>query len=189
MTTPQIIDTRGEVKVATFIRKDDDWSLWCSRFESHASLLDWAYIMDLAASSDVPIPVSVLGAEEQVVSKQLYFVLLNKTDGKVVAMVRNAGVGSGLEGWRVLKKEYEAVEGGPVSNMLRFMLSPRDRWLDNQQRGKDLIQSLTERYSFTTDCERVTADLVWTSLRSVLGWNTFLNLFEKSWHKGHRRAD
>ena len=140
-----LLDTRGEVKIATFRGDEKDWGLWFLRFESYSSIIGWKPLMDAARDwGDGAVPLDTLGENALQVGQHLYYLLLHKVEGKAIAIVRSTPDSHGLEAWRLLKTEYEVLEGGSTQGMLRYILNPGDRWRAEREAGKDLMTIIIE---------------------------------------------
>ena len=95
-----IIDARLDVKVAQFSGRDEDWFLWCLRFEAYTSLLGWQGYMETARDLGTEVRNEVLAEEAGQVSLGLFNLLVTKCEGKAMGIIRATRRGEGLECWR-----------------------------------------------------------------------------------------
>ena len=92
------LDTKHEVKLERFSGAEEELPLWCSRFESYGALMGWTPVLQAAASHPTPLPLSVLGEDAKAVSMSLHYLLLHKTAGTAVGIVRLVGAGKNSQG-------------------------------------------------------------------------------------------
>ena len=127
--------------------------------------MGWTPVLSAASVHEGPLPNATLNDTAVAVSRSLHYLLLHKTQGKAVGIVRLCGAGEGLDAWRQLKVCYESMEGARVTGMLRFILHPKDRWMQDRDGGKDMEQSLNEWERLITDYEEQSLELVSDNIR------------------------
>ena len=138
-----IIDARLDVKVGTISGRDEDWFLWCMKFQAYTGLLHWTRLMETAAAQVEAIDFETLGEEARKVSVGVYNLLVSKGEGKALGLIRAGPKHHGLESWRTLKLEYESKESGREQSLVEFMMNPGEWWKENAKKGIDFLQSLT----------------------------------------------
>ena len=106
--------------------------------------MGWDDLLTASSQELTPILVSTMSERARTVGRHIWHLLLTKCEGKAIELTRSAGTGHGLEAWRLLKQEYEGMEGGRPTGMLRFILNPKDRWQADKEAGHDLMHSLVQ---------------------------------------------
>ena len=114
-----VIDTRGEFKLVPYSGDDEHWAQWVLQFEAWSELVGSGRQLDAAAASTLPIFNTMLEAEVQAISRQLYAIVVVKLEGKAPGIVQLVGKGEELEAWRQLKLEYEGKSGNRQAALLR----------------------------------------------------------------------
>ena len=130
-----VIDTRGEFKLVPYSEDDEHWPLWVLKFEAWSELVGWGQQLDAAAASTLPNVNTMLEAEVQTISRQLYATLVVKLEGKALGIVQLVNKGEGLEAWRQLKLEFEGKSGNREAALLRGILNPRAAWEPDTRDG------------------------------------------------------
>ena len=85
------------------------WRDWSTVFSAYAGANQesMADAMKTAARAETPQINATLIAEQVVVSRQLYYWLVQTCRGQALDIVINRGVHEGLEAWRLLNQRYE----------------------------------------------------------------------------------
>ena len=121
MATPSILaDCKGDIKMAEFSGREEDWGSWLTKAHAFFTLMEWDELSD--ALEQIPDTRDVgnapLGVNAVPVSKALHAVLTMKLQRKALAIITLAGKGEGFQAWRMLRVEYEP----SVSNRFAAML-------------------------------------------------------------------
>ena len=109
-------------------------------------------------------PPYALGVPAAPISRGLYYVLIQKLDGKAFNIVR-ACDSNGLEAWRLLKREYAGREAGRKTAMLRLLLNPGEEWQRTLSEGKTIIEILMRWEFLVTECETTSGQPVPDDMR------------------------
>ena len=92
--------------VGMFSGREEDWFIWALRFGAYAENLGWNDVLLEAASERSEIKIDLLREDSLDVSRMLYVLLIGKCEGKAWSLVQSAK-NHGLEGWRLLRAEYD----------------------------------------------------------------------------------
>lgn len=107
-----------------FDGREASWTTWSFKLESLLSLAAYEARLDAAAASTSELVNSTMSEEHQLMSKQLYHLLVATCSGKALLVIRAVPKGAGFEAWRKLKATYEPRTGGRFASMLGAVLSP-----------------------------------------------------------------
>ena len=155
--TSQVVDTRTEMKITQFSGEEKDWAVWSLRFEAYSALIGYEDIMAHAAAQTAPLDHATLSERALVISKALWHLLIMKCEGKAMSLARAAGKHNGLEAWRLMKIDYEGVDGSRQAAMLRYILNPGQKWKDDEQKQIPFLTSLQQWQQVISDYDDQTA--------------------------------
>ena len=131
-TARQLLDTRGDTKLASFSGDRSKFEAWAFLFESYGHLLGWGEQIDMAIKEQAPIEAAALGDVARSLNHDLYYLLASKMQGPAASVVKLVERGNGLEAVRMLYKEYRTGLAEDHSQMLSMILTP-DWWKTRDQ--------------------------------------------------------
>ena len=124
-----------KVPLPMFSGRDGDWPVWSARFEAHAELAGWTGVLEVVEAQTAPISMVGASPEKIRLDKNIYAVLLTKTEGKAFSIVLLTARRAGAEAWRLLRAEYAGSSGARLGNMVREVVCRRDQWLADVSAG------------------------------------------------------
>ena len=108
----------------TFTGRTEDWDSWWFPFETDAEHLGWRDLIIASKESTVPIKTVDLGNIAEVVSRNLYLWLSQRTQGKAQVIVRLVEDKCGFEALRLLAYEYAPKGDTSSHGMLAAVIQP-----------------------------------------------------------------
>ena len=125
-----LVDARSLAKPSRFDGAEGRWRDWRFSFEAYLGLLghDILEMASQTAGSDrAVLPTAQLDADQQAVTKTLYFILAQTVGGRALQMLRALPGHNGLEAWRQMVKHYEPKNPIRAVGLLQQILSPAFR--------------------------------------------------------------
>ena len=90
--------------------------------------------------------VSVTGSELEKMSSQVYYLLIDLTDGESLDLVMSAGEGQGLEAWRKLNRRWDPGATGSADMLWYSIFRPKKAQVGNLEASIERLEDLMRRY-------------------------------------------
>ena len=90
--------------------------------------------------------VSVTDSELEKMSSQVYYLLIDLTDGESLELVVSAGEGQGLEAWRKLNRRWDPGATGSVDMLWWSIFRPKKARVEDLEASIERLEDLMRRY-------------------------------------------